>query len=71
MPVEKRWLNPEEAAEYLGVSKPAIYEMVKKRRIPFTRLGTAPSPGQAERRKLRFDLRALEAMFEENSVEAS
>ncbi len=71
MPVEKRWLTPDEVAEYIGVSKLTVYEWVKQERIPFTRLGPAPDPGRKERRKLRFDRHRIDAWIEDNAVEAS
>lgn len=33
------FLTPKQAAEYLGVSKPTVYKLLKKRKLPARRLG--------------------------------
>ncbi len=71
MPVEKRYLNHEEVAVYIGVSPKHVYNLVAKERIPYTRIGPAPEPGRRERRRIRFDIRAIDAWMADNAVEAS
>jgi excisionase family DNA binding protein len=71
MPVEKRYLTPDEVATYLGITKAHVYNMVREERIPHTRIGPAPRPGDKEGRRLRFDKYAIDAWMDENAVEAS
>ena len=37
--MSKDILTPKQAAEYLGVSKPTIYKLLRQRKIPARRLG--------------------------------
>jgi excisionase family DNA binding protein len=37
--MSKDIMTPKQAAEYLGVSKPTIYKLLRKRKIPARRLG--------------------------------
>jgi len=37
--MSKEIMTPKEAAEYLGVSKPTIYKLLRQRKIPARRLG--------------------------------
>lgn len=39
-----RWLKPSEAAAWLGLSKSKLYELIRRREIPF-----APLPGRGYR----------------------
>lgn len=51
----KRLLNTKEAAEYLAMTKAALYQLVHRKKVPVVRLGRA----------LRFDIQALDAWIEE------
>lgn len=57
--MERRWITPHEAAEYLGVHLMTIYSWINKGKIPFARVG----------RLLRVDLRTLEAKLGSESKE--
>ncbi|TET62225.1 DNA-binding protein [Candidatus Aerophobetes bacterium] len=35
----KEIMNPKEAAEYLGISKPTLYKLIKNGEIPAKRIG--------------------------------
>lgn len=54
----KRFLNIQEASEYLGLSVHTLYTMVSQRRIPFVKVG----------RLTKFDLGLLEAWIKKNTV---
>jgi len=54
----RRWLNTAEAALYLGMSAKGLYERVRLRRLPFSRLNGS----------LRFDIRELDHILERNRV---
>ncbi|MFZ5433250.1 MAG: helix-turn-helix domain-containing protein, partial [Calditrichota bacterium] len=45
------WLSPEEAADYLGVSRSRVYQYIRSDRIPFYRL-----PDSRQVRLNRIDL---------------
>ena len=47
-----------QASEYLGLTRRALYNLVSARRIPVVRIG----------RRVRFDIRDLDRMIEENRV---
>jgi excisionase family DNA binding protein len=51
---ERRWLTPEEAAAYLGVSAGAIRKRIARGKIRYTRMG----------RRLLVDRRALDVELE-------
>lgn len=36
---KKEILNPEEVAEYLGISKTTVYRLIESRQIPFAKIG--------------------------------
>lgn len=58
--MEKITLTPEEAAEFLGLKRTKIYEHVRKREIPHTRLG----------RLILFRRDTLTAWFEQQERES-
>ena len=55
--VGKRLLSPEEAAEYLGLKVDTIYKKARLRELPSVKVGRA----------LRFDIRALDSLIEQNA----
>lgn len=55
---EKRYLNVDEVAAYIGVSKYSIYRWVDRREIPFIPLG----------RVRRFDPLAIDAWMSNRTV---
>ncbi len=57
--VGKRLLNPEEAAEYLGLQIDTVYKKARLRELPSVKVGRA----------LRFDLKALERFVEQHTIE--
>lgn len=38
MDKEPRWIDVEQAAQLLGLSKPTVYQYVAERRIPFVKI---------------------------------
>lgn len=60
--VPKRYLNPDEVAAYLGLSKKSIYKLVDARSIPFSKPGGLDS--------LRFDIKAIDKWMEKQAVPA-
>lgn len=54
----KEFLNANEAAEFLGLSKSTIYSWVASKRLPFHRLGRA----------LRFRKAELESWLDNNAA---
>lgn len=60
--MQKRFMNIQEASEYLGFSTHTIYSWTSQRRIPFTKIGG----------RLRFDKERLDdwiAQFEFEALE--
>lgn len=55
--VPKRWLNVQQCAEYLSLSVSAVYNLVHRRKIPFTKLNT----------RVRFDRLELDRWLKGNS----
>ena len=62
-PLQKRWLNTDQAAEYLGCSRNFLDKnrLTRIRQIPFTRLG----------RVIRYDVFDLDAYLEAAKVTAA
>lgn len=58
--VDKRYLNVKQAADYLGVSRHTIYQMVKQKTITYIAYGRAK----------RFDRLALDQNVKQRTVEA-
>jgi excisionase family DNA binding protein len=56
-----RLLTVDELAAYLGLTRPALRQMIHRRQIPFIRLGE---------RRIRFDLTDIDAWLAEQRVEA-
>lgn len=56
---KKRFLDVNEASEYLGLAESTLYTMVSERRIPFTKMG----------RRTKFDRDKLDRWIRDNSVE--
>lgn len=56
----KRYLNVEEAAEYLSLTKAALYQRARAEQIPHTRKG----------RWLRFDIQELDLWMRRDRVPA-
>jgi len=54
----KRFLDVNEAAEYLGLAESTLYTMISQRRIPFTKMG----------RRTKFDRFQLDKWILSNSV---
>ena len=57
-PPEKRLLNAQEAAIYLGLAEHTVRQWASMRKIPFVKLGRA----------LRFDKEVLDKFIETNQV---
>ena len=57
--MEKRFLNIQEASEYLGFAVHTIYGWTSQRRIPFVKIGG----------RLRFDRRKLDQWIEQFEFE--
>ena len=55
--VGKRLLNVREAAEYLGLDVDTVYRKARLRELPSVKVGRA----------LRFDIRALDRLIEQNA----
>jgi excisionase family DNA binding protein len=60
-PSSDRLLTVDELAAYLGLTRPALRQMIHRRQIPFIRLGE---------RRIRFDLTDIDAWLAEQRVEA-
>jgi len=58
--VSKRFMTPEETADYLCVSKKKVYKLVQSRSIPFIRLDGG--------KLLRFDVNAINKWLEKKLV---
>ena len=56
--MEKRILNMDDCAKYLGLSKGTLYVWVCRRKIPYLKVG----------RLVKFDMRKIEEWLKENSV---
>lgn len=63
---QKRVLNTEEAAQYLGVSKYTLYQMTSKGAVPFSRPDIKGKPSKF----IYFDRLALEEWLLSNKSEA-
>jgi len=59
--MEKRLLNINETAEYMGLSKNTLYSWVWQRRIPFVKCG----------RLTKFDIRDIDKWIEAKKVSAN
>jgi len=57
--VDKRLLNVQEAAEYLGLEIDTVYKKSRLRELPSVKVGRA----------LRFDVVALQRFIEEHTIE--
>ena len=57
------WLDLEEACEYLKISAPTLYRLIKQRKLAYSKIGTG-------RGTYRFKKEDLEAYLEQNRVEA-
>jgi excisionase family DNA binding protein len=57
--VDKRLLNPREAAAYLGLKLDTIYKKARLRELPSVKVG----------RCLRFDKNALDRLIEQHTIE--
>lgn len=60
-PQEPRLLTVDEVAAHLGLTAPAVRQMIQRRQIPFVRLGE---------RRIRFDLDQIQAWLDDQRVEA-
>ena len=58
--MEKRYVNVNDIANYLGMSKPSIYRYAESRKIPFLKIGKV----------LRFDVVEIEKWLREYKREA-
>ena len=56
------WLDLQEACEYLKISAPTLYRLIKQRKIAYSKIGTG-------RGTYRFKQEDLEAYLEQNRVE--
>ena len=56
--MEKRFLDMNDCAEYLGLSKAILYVWVCRRKIPYLKMG----------RLVKFDLRVIEEWLKEKTV---
>lgn len=69
--IAARYLTCEQAATYLALSKWSLYRLVNQRQIPFIPLKPSITPSQgAKRPTLRFDIRALDAWMENQTVKS-
>jgi predicted DNA-binding transcriptional regulator AlpA len=69
MTMRPRYVNPKEAAAYLGLSVFSIYRLVERRAIPFVPLYPSSTSAQAKRRaSVRFDIEALDAWMRKQTV---
>ncbi len=59
MPIEKKWLTPEEAKKYLGCKDDFLRNLREKSLISFSRFG---------RNMFWYELRSLERFLERNKV---
>ncbi|MBT8402060.1 MAG: helix-turn-helix domain-containing protein [Rhodothermia bacterium] len=59
--MEQRFLNIEQAAEYLGFSVHTLYGWTSQRRIPFVKIGG----------RVRFDKQKLDKWIEQFELEAA
>lgn len=57
--MEKRYLNPKELSEYLGLKPDTIYSWIWQRKIPYFKIGG---------RLVKFDLREIEEWLKEQHV---
>jgi excisionase family DNA binding protein len=57
--MEKRFIGPQELAQYLGLSLETVRAWTWQRKIPFHKFG----------RLVKFDLREIESWAQENRVE--
>jgi excisionase family DNA binding protein len=57
--VDKRLLNPREAAQYLGLKVDTVYKKARLRELPSVKVGRA----------LRFDVNALNRFVEQHTIE--
>jgi excisionase family DNA binding protein len=57
--VDKRLLNPREAAQYLGLKVDTVYKKARLRELPSVKVG----------RCLRFDKNALDRLIEQHTIE--
>ena len=57
--VDKRLLNPREAAQYLGLKVDTVYRKARLRELPSVKVGRA----------LRFDVNALNRFVEQHTIE--
>ena len=55
--IGKRLLNVREAAQYLGLEVDTVYKKARLRELPCVKVGRA----------LRFDIRALDRLIEQNA----
>jgi len=56
--MEKRFLNVEELAEYLGISTNTVYAWVCQRKIPYLKIG----------KLVKFDLTKIEQWLDKKTV---
>jgi excisionase family DNA binding protein len=56
--VDKRYVNPQELSEYLGLSKGTLYVWVCRRQIPYLKVG----------KLLRFDLKEIEGWLKDKRI---
>lgn len=64
---EKRYLNIQELAEYLGVSRWSLYKLVQRRRIPFIPF-TVENSSEPKKNLVRFDLKEIDRWMAKRSV---
>ena len=57
--IGRRLLNVRETARYLGLETDTVYKKARLRELPCVKVGRA----------LRFDIRALERLVEQNAIE--
>ncbi len=68
--VECRYLTVPQAAKYLSLTRQGVYLLVQTNRIPYTRLGPPPLPGEKDTRRLRFDIVELDQFMAASAVPA-
>jgi hypothetical protein len=67
--VFRRYLSPQQAAEYLSLSVFSVYRLVERRAIPFIPLHPSRTAEKmSARASVRFDIEALDAWMRKQTV---
>ena len=67
--IVRRYLNPKQAAQYLGLSVFSVYRLVERRAIPFVPLHPSGARGNPSARpSVRFDIEAIDGWMKRQTV---